>query len=74
MATIDPLLQDHAKRKALVAEIKNLTKDERFWQKEAARECLTGAQIVCGTLTGAAGFQLGPYTFGLTVIDEAAQV
>lgn len=67
-------MQDHAKRKAMVAEIKGLTKDERFWQKEATRECLTSAQVVCGTLTGAAGFQMGPYAFGLTVIDEAAQV
>ncbi len=37
-------------------------------------ECLTRAQVVCSTLTGAGSFQMGPYTFGLVVIDEAAQV
>lgn len=67
-------LQDHAERKALVAEIKILAKEERHWLQEATREALASASIVCATLTGCGSFNLGPFSFSLTVIDEAAQV
>lgn len=56
------------------ARLKEWRKDEKYWVQEANQEAIEEAHVICSTLTGAAGFMLAPYTFGLVVIDEAAQV
>lgn len=66
--------QDHAERRALRAEIRNLAKEERRRQQRAVGEVLSHAKVVCATLTGVLSRDVAPLQFDLVVVDEAAQV
>ena len=67
-------MQDRAERKALRAEIRALSKEERQRQQKAVNEVLSRAAVVCSTLTGTLSHHLGPLAFDTVIIDEAAQV
>ena len=67
------ITQDCVRRRALRAELRSLSKEERQRQQKAVEEVVKQAKVVCATLTGVATFQLRDLTFDVTVVDEAAQ-
>merc|ERR1711968_259743 len=44
--------KDYQERRALRQELRNLVKEERKRQTKAVEEVITGAQVICCTLTG----------------------
>ena len=66
-------MQDRAERKALRAEVRALSKEERQRQQKAVDEVLSRADVICSTLTGTLSHHMGPLTFDTVVVDEAAQ-
>jgi len=60
-------------RADLRREARDILVDARRLEDQAVELILSTASVVCATLTGLSGEVLGPRTFDLAVIDEAAQ-
>lgn len=65
--------KDRAERNEVRKELRILGKEERARQKEAMKDVVNGARVVCSTLSGALSGTLKFQDFDVVVIDEAAQ-
>ena len=68
-----PLRDARALKRQLSQEIGALMDDVRRMERQAVGRVLARADIVCATLTGAAGGEVAREVFDLAVVDEATQ-
>mmetsp|Transcript_18952 Transcript_18952/g.52864 ORF Transcript_18952/g.52864 Transcript_18952/m.52864 type:complete len:800 (-) Transcript_18952:678-3077(-) len=65
--------KDYQERRTIRRELRDLVKEERQRQAKAVQEVISGAQVICCTLTGVQVRDLRNESFDVTIIDEAAQ-
>jgi len=65
--------KDRIERNEVRKELRMLAKEEKNRQKTAMRDVVSGARVVCSTLSGALSGTLKFEDFDVVVIDEAAQ-
>ena len=65
--------KDRNERNDVRKELRGLAKEEKNRQKAAMEDVVSGARVVCATLSGALSGTLKCQDFDVVVIDEAAQ-